>query len=76
VAFPATRTCAPTASPSSPRLRMSFVEQEDIPNTFEGLVCSTRSGGEEPEIGTPARGDLRRHALLYGNDKPDTRASK
>ncbi|PST85154.1 aspartate--tRNA ligase [Pedobacter yulinensis] len=52
---------------------MSFIEQEDILNTFEGLVRSLfrdLKGIELPEVPRMQYADAMR---LYGSDKPDTR---
>ncbi len=52
---------------------MSFVEQEDILNTFEGLVkhlFKTVKGIDIPELSRMTYADAMKY---YGNDKPDTR---
>jgi len=52
---------------------MSFVEQEDILNTFEGLVThlfKTVKGVDIPELHRMTYADAMKY---YGNDKPDTR---
>lgn len=52
---------------------MSFVEQEDILNTFEGLVrhlFKTVKGVDIPEMPRMSYADAMKY---YGNDKPDTR---
>ncbi|MCC6369365.1 MAG: aspartate--tRNA ligase [Bacteroidia bacterium] len=52
---------------------MSFVEQEDILNTFEGLVkhlFKTVKGLDIPEIPRMTYADAMKY---FGNDKPDTR---
>jgi aspartyl-tRNA synthetase len=52
---------------------MSFVEQEDILNTFEGLVkhlFKTVKGVDIPTLSRMTYADAMR---FYGNDKPDTR---
>jgi len=52
---------------------MSFVEQEDILNTFEGLIChlfKSVKGIDVPEIPRMSFSDA---MLYYGNDKPDIR---
>ena len=52
---------------------MSFVEQEDILNTFEGLICNlfhTVKGIDFPAFPRMSYSDAMR---LYGSDKPDTR---
>ncbi|MBO0357720.1 aspartate--tRNA ligase [Hymenobacter sp. BT186] len=52
---------------------MSFVEQEDILNTFEGLVQYLFREVKGLEIGTLPRMTYADAMRLYGNDKPDTR---
>ncbi|UOG75605.1 aspartate--tRNA ligase [Hymenobacter tibetensis] len=52
---------------------MSFVEQEDILNTFEGLVQYLFREVKGVEIGTLSRMTYADAMRLYGNDKPDTR---
>ena len=52
---------------------MSFIEQEDILNTFEGLIRTLFNeirGIELPEVPRMQYADAMR---LYGSDKPDTR---
>ena len=52
---------------------MSFIEQEDILNTFEGLIRSLFKdikGYDLPEVQRMQYADAMR---LYGSDKPDTR---
>ena len=52
---------------------MSFIEQEDILNTFEGLIRSLFKdikGYDLPEVPRMQYSDAMR---LYGSDKPDTR---
>lgn len=52
---------------------MSFIEQEDILNTFEGLIRSLLKdikGYDLPEVQRMQYADAMR---LYGSDKPDTR---
>lgn len=52
---------------------MSFVEQEDILNMFEGLIrhlFKTVKNVDMPEVPRMTYADAMR---LYGNDKPDTR---
>jgi aspartyl-tRNA synthetase len=52
---------------------MSFIEQEDILNTFEGLIrilFKDIKGIELPEVPRMQYADAMR---LYGSDKPDTR---
>ena len=74
----ATRTCAPTASPNSHRstCEMSFVEQEDVLELFEGLGQAPVQGGARTSNMTEplrrvCRGPTRWR--LYGSDKPDLR---
>ncbi|MFD2784844.1 aspartate--tRNA ligase [Hymenobacter rubripertinctus] len=52
---------------------MSFVEQEDILNTFEGLVQYLFREVKNLEIGTLPRMTYQDAMRFYGNDKPDTR---
>jgi aspartyl-tRNA synthetase len=52
---------------------MSFVEQEDILNTFEGLVQYLFREVKNLEIGTLPRMTYADAMRFYGNDKPDTR---
>jgi aspartyl-tRNA synthetase len=52
---------------------MSFVEQEDILNMFEGLIChlfKSVKGIDVPEIPRMSFSDAMK---FYGNDKPDIR---
>ncbi|MGZ4054139.1 MAG: aspartate--tRNA ligase [Bacteroidia bacterium] len=52
---------------------MAFVEQEDILNTFEGLVChlfKTVKGLDIPKLTRMTYADAMKY---YGNDKPDIR---
>ncbi|WP_139924599.1 aspartate--tRNA ligase [Hymenobacter sp. DG01] len=52
---------------------MSFVEQEDILSTFEGLVQYLFREVKNLEIGTLPRMTYADAMRYYGNDKPDTR---
>jgi len=52
---------------------MSFVTQEDILNTFEGLVKHLFKTVKGIEIPTLARMTYADAMKFYGNDKPDTR---
>jgi len=52
---------------------MAFVEQEDILNTFEGLVQSLFKEVKGIDIGTLPRMTYADAMRQYGNDKPDTR---
>jgi len=52
---------------------MSFVEQEDILNTFEGLVKHLFKTVKGIDIGPMARMTYADAMKYYGNDKPDTR---
>ncbi|MBX0292435.1 aspartate--tRNA ligase [Hymenobacter sp. HSC-4F20] len=52
---------------------MSFVEQEDILNTFEGLVQYLFREVKGLEIGQLPRMTYADAMRYYGNDKPDTR---
>ncbi len=52
---------------------MSFVEQEDILGTFEGLVQYLFREVKNLEIGTLPRMTYADAMRFYGNDKPDTR---
>ncbi|GGG58129.1 aspartate--tRNA ligase [Hymenobacter glacieicola] len=52
---------------------MSFVEQEDILNTFEGLVQYLFREVKNLEIGQLPRMTYADAMRYYGNDKPDTR---
>ncbi|MGZ3884589.1 MAG: aspartate--tRNA ligase [Bacteroidia bacterium] len=52
---------------------MSFVEQEDILNTFEGLVKHLFKSVKNIELPTLPRMSYADAMKNYGNDKPDTR---
>ncbi|RYU80753.1 aspartate--tRNA ligase [Hymenobacter persicinus] len=52
---------------------MAFVEQEDILNTFEGLVQYLFQEVKGIDIGTLPRMTYADAMRQYGNDKPDTR---
>jgi len=52
---------------------MSFVEQEDILNMFEGLVRHLFKTVKNIELGDVPRMDYADAMKYYGNDKPDTR---
>ena len=52
---------------------MSFVEQEDILQTFEGLILSLFKSVKGIAIPKLARMTYADAMLYYGNDKPDTR---
>ena len=52
---------------------MSFVEQEDILNTFEGLIRHLFSTVKKVELGEVKRMPYADAMRLYGNDKPDLR---
>ncbi|GAA4009872.1 aspartate--tRNA ligase [Hymenobacter fastidiosus] len=52
---------------------MAFVEQEDILNTFEGLVQYLFQEVKGVDIGTLPRMTYADAMRQYGNDKPDTR---
>ncbi|MCU0360620.1 MAG: aspartate--tRNA ligase [Bacteroidia bacterium] len=52
---------------------MSFVEQEDILNTFEGLVKHLFKAVKGIELAPMARMTYTDAMKYYGNDKPDTR---
>ncbi len=52
---------------------MSFVEQEDILQTFEGLILSLFKSVKGIEIPKLQRMSYADAMLYYGNDKPDTR---
>lgn len=52
---------------------MSFVEQEDIIQTFEGLVKHLFKSVKGVEISTMPRMSYADAMKYYGNDKPDTR---
>lgn len=52
---------------------MSFVDQEDILNTFEGLIRHLFKQVKGINIGEVSRMTYADAMRLYGNDKPDTR---
>ncbi len=52
---------------------MSFVEQEDILNLFEGMVQHLFKEVKGVDIGTLSRMTFDEAMRLYGNDKPDIR---
>jgi len=52
---------------------MSFVEQEDILDTFEGLIRHLFSTVKKVELGEVVRMDYAEAMASYGNDKPDLR---
>lgn len=52
---------------------MSFVEQEDILNIFEGLIRDLFKKVKNVEIGELPRMTYAEAMRLYGSDKPDTR---
>lgn len=52
---------------------MSFVEQEDVLQTFEGLIRHLFSAVKKVELGEVVRMDHADAMRLYGNDKPDLR---
>lgn len=52
---------------------MSFVEQEDILQTFEGLICHLFREVKGIELGTFPRMSYDEAMRLYGSDKPDIR---
>jgi aspartyl-tRNA synthetase len=52
---------------------MSFVEQEDILDTFEGLIKHLFSTVKKVELGEVSRMAYSDAMRLYGNDKPDLR---
>lgn len=52
---------------------MSFVEQEDILNMFEGLIVHLFKQTKNIDLGTFPRMTYADAARLYGSDKPDTR---
>lgn len=52
---------------------MSFVEQDDILNTFEGLIKHLFKEVKNIEIGDVPRMDYADAMRLYGSDKPDIR---
>ncbi|MCH7413378.1 aspartate--tRNA ligase [Belliella sp. R4-6] len=52
---------------------MSFVTQEDILNTFEGLVRHLFTNAKEVQLGEVERMTFADAMKYYGNDKPDLR---
>src|SRR5690606_28966834 len=52
---------------------MSFVEQEDILDTFEGLIKHLFSTVKKVDLGEVPRMTYSDAIKLYGNDKPDLR---
>ncbi|MCC5931746.1 MAG: aspartate--tRNA ligase [Cyclobacteriaceae bacterium] len=52
---------------------MSFVDQEDILNTFEGLIRHLFQSVMQVDIGEVQRMTYDEAMRLYGNDKPDIR---
>lgn len=52
---------------------MSFVEQEDILNTFEGLIRHLFTTVKKVELGNVERMTYADAITFYGNDKPDLR---
>ncbi len=52
---------------------MSFVEQEDILNLFEGMIQHLFKEVKQVDIGTLPRMTFDEAMRLYGNDKPDIR---
>ncbi|MDX1628581.1 MAG: aspartate--tRNA ligase, partial [Fulvivirga sp.] len=52
---------------------MSFVEQEDVLSTFEGLIKHLFKSVKNIEIGEIERMSYADAMRLYGSDKPDTR---
>ncbi|HSI74733.1 MAG TPA: aspartate--tRNA ligase [Lunatimonas sp.] len=52
---------------------MSFVEQEDILTTFEGLIRHLFTSVKKVELGTVERMSYADAMTYYGNDKPDLR---
>ena len=52
---------------------MSFITQEDILNTFEGLIRHLFKVVKGVDIGTLSRMTFADAMKYYGNDKPDTR---
>ncbi len=52
---------------------MAFIEQEDILNLFEGLVCDLFKTVKNIDLGTVPRMTYADAMRLYGSDKPDTR---
>ncbi|TAG57086.1 MAG: aspartate--tRNA ligase [Cytophagales bacterium] len=52
---------------------MSFIEQEDILNMFEGLIVHLFKQTKSIDLGTFPRMTYADAARLYGSDKPDTR---
>ncbi len=52
---------------------MSFIEQEDILNVFEGLIQQVFKNVKGFDLGEVPRMDYAEAMRLYGSDKPDTR---
>ena len=52
---------------------MSFVEQEDILNTFEGLVLHLFKSVKDIDLGSVPRMTFDEAMTRFGNDKPDLR---
>lgn len=52
---------------------MAFIEQEDILNLFEGLICSLFKSVKGIDLGEVPRMMYADAMRLYGSDKPDTR---
>ncbi len=52
---------------------MAFVEQEDVLNLFEGLVCHMFKTVKDLDLGSIPRLTYADAMRLYGSDKPDTR---
>jgi len=52
---------------------MSFVEQEDVLNTFEGMMRHLLKAVKAVEVGSFPRMSYADAMRLYGNDKPDIR---
>lgn len=52
---------------------MSFVEQEDVLQTFEGMIRSLFQSTKQVDLGTIERMTFADAMRYYGNDKPDTR---
>ena len=52
---------------------MSFVEQEDVLNTFEGLICHVLEKIKDVQLTTFPRISYEEAMRLYGSDKPDIR---
>ena len=72
----ATRTCAPTASPSSrsSTSRCRFVEEEDVIGVIEGLLARVFEDAGFPAPPPPWPRMAYDEAMLrYGSDKPDLR---